>query len=534
MSKKKVTYSEVLDPIKEKELVKNCKDKIELTVGSAIKYLFDEENSGKDFYAHLLMQMDRIYDDPRIPTAAVSVTNKITLYINSKFFVHTLAQSLELDAKVIASMDEKKFSEAEKVKLRLARASVIEHEVLHVLFQHIMRGQDYSNHQLGNIAADLVVNSNLVYNSIPGVLYPQDFKLPKDETMDYYYKNFPIDNSPICQSPQQHDQDFKDGKGQEGKGQGKGDKGKGKDKGDGGGEGKDKGEGSGQGEGQGEGSGEGQGEGSGQGEGQGEGSGEGQGQGGSGGSGQGEGHAHGADGKCKVCGGVRSFDNHDIWSSDGGDHVSDAMKDSLIKDAINRAASATKNAGNLPQSVQAVISVAKQKAQVPWQVILRQFVSKLSNSDLHHTKKRLSKRFHTRPGIKLKPKLKLGVGMDVSGSISEDEYKTFLNEIFAIAKHLGEVEIVEWDTKVQGHYKIKGYKPNITRSGAGGTDPTEAIKWFNDRKNQFDGLIMFTDGHLFSDVGKIVRLPCLWVVTADGSMDSIKDQKRKLKLPKAS
>ena len=494
MSKKKVTYSEVLDPIKEKELVKNCKDKIELTVGSAIKYLFDEENSGKDFYAHLLMQMDRIYDDPRIPTAAVSVTNKITLYINSKFFVHTLAQSLELDAKVIASMDEKKFSEAEKVKLRLARASVIEHEVLHVLFQHIMRGQDYSNHQLGNIAADLVVNSNLVYNSIPGVLYPQDFKLPKDETMDYYYKNFPIDNSPICQSPQQHDQDFKDGKGQEGKGQGKGDKGKGKDKGDGGGEGKDKGEG----------------------------------------SGQGEGHAHGADGKCKVCGGVRSFDNHDIWSSDGGDHVSDAMKDSLIKDAINRAASATKNAGNLPQSVQAVISVAKQKAQVPWQVILRQFVSKLSNSDLHHTKKRLSKRFHTRPGIKLKPKLKLGVGMDVSGSISEDEYKTFLNEIFAIAKHLGEVEIVEWDTKVQGHYKIKGYKPNITRSGAGGTDPTEAIKWFNDRKNQFDGLIMFTDGHLFSDVGKIVRLPCLWVVTADGSMDSIKDQKRKLKLPKAS
>lgn len=176
--------------------------------------------------------------------------------------------------------------------------------------------------------------------------------------------------------------------------------------------------------------------------------------------------------------------------------------------------------------------MAKMQPQIPWQNILRQFVAKLSCCELHNTKRKVSRRFGTRPGIRLKQKLKLAVALDVSGSIGEDEYKTFLNEIFAIAKHVGEIEVIEWDTAVQGNYKIKGYKPNITRHGSGGTDPREAIKWVNDRKNKMDGVIFFTDGYLYvNDLKETIRVPSLWVITSDGSTESVKNY-RKIKLPK--
>lgn len=507
------------------ELLKECRDKVEVAMGNAIKNLFDDERNGGDWYAHILMQMDRIIDDPRIPTAAVSITDKINLYVNSYFFVHTLGEGLDLK------------KEEDKRKLASKRAAVIKHEILHCIFHHMSRGKDFGNPMLANIAADLVVNSCIDKNILgEQFLYPEKYKLPKDQTLDWYYSNFPIQQQNICQDPSGHDKkQQQQGQGQQSQGQGQ-----------------QQGQQQGQGQGQ-----PGQGQ-SGQGEGTGEGapsdnhehgengtpcghdhSKQGQGQGQQG-QGQGQdqqsapGHAIDENGNCKECGGVRTFDNHNVWTDDEGDHVSDAMKESLVKDAINRATDSTKNAGNLPRSVQDMIVIAKTKPQVPWQMILKQFVSKLSNGELSHTKKRLSKRFGTRPGIKIKPKLKLAIAMDVSGSITEKEYEVFLNEIFAITRHIGEVEVIEWDTQVQGNYKIKGYKPKITRTGQGGTDPTDAIKWVNNRKNSFDGVIFFSDGYFaINEITNPIRVPALFVITSNGDTSACKKY-RTIKLPKAS
>jgi len=507
-----------------KEYLAECRSKVNIALMSSIKNLFDDDANGGDFYAHILMQMDRIIDDPRIPTAAVSVSNKINLYINSYFFVHELAAGLDLKV------------EADKKKLVARRAAVIKHEILHTVFHHLSRGRDFGNKMLANIAADLVVNSNIDKDLLGKIgLFPENFKLPKDQTLQWYYENYPIADHPICQDPNGHDKQHQQkqkaqGQGPEGKEKGdKGDKG---EKGDGKGKG-EKGDGKGKGE-------------KGQGGGQGDPSQDHEhGEGGEPCDHEGcdhnhdqqdqqdssGGHATDENGNCTECGGKRTMDNHGVWDSDGGEHISDSMKEGLVNDALRSAADATKNAGRLPKSIQDMIALAKKKPQIPWQMILKQFVSKLSNGQLKHTKKRISKRFKTRPGIKIKPKLKFCVLMDVSGSISNGEYTTFLNEIFAIAKHSGEVDVVEWDVDAYPARKITGYKPNITRQGQGGTDPTAAIAWANDRKHMYDGLVVFTDGHLaVPDVGGI-RIPCLFVITADGSTDACKKY-RTIKLPK--
>lgn len=499
MSNKSSSKKKFVAPTPEK--LKECRQQVELALSTSIKYLFDSDDDGGEFYTHVLMQCDRIIDDPRIPTAAVSVSGKITLYINSYFFVSVLAEGLNLK------------SDADRRRLAARRAAVLKHEMLHLIFHHCMRSKDFGNPMLSNIAADLVVNSNIDKNIMGDeFLYPEKFSLPKDQTLDWYYTNFPIEQNPICENPTGHDKQYSQQNGQKNKSPSS-DSGGGEDKNK---QDKDSSDG--------------------------DKSDQEDKQAGCEKADHGDcdhdheesEHDHAVDenGNCKVCGGVRPFDNHSVWSEDSGENISESMKESLVKDAINRAANATKNIGRLPAAIQQQISLAKSKPQIPWQTILRQFVAKLSNSELHNTKKKISRRFKIRPGIRLKQKLKLAVAVDVSGSIGDEEYKTFLNEIFAIAKNTGDITVIEWDTQVQGHYKIKGYKPNITRHGSGGTDPSEAIKWVNDRKNSVDGCIFFTDGFLMEeDLKQKIRVPCLWVISADGSTDSIKGY-RKLKLPK--
>lgn len=429
-------------------------------LSGAIKELFDDEKHGGIFYAHIVQQMCRNFDDSRVPTAAVSVTDKINLYINPCFWMYELTS-------------------------RRQRMAVLKHELGHLIFHHCYRIADFGNRMLANVAADLVVNS-LIEGSVFGekkkqFIFPENFGLPHDETLPFYYENFPVDDHPICQDPSGHDKEHAES-------ESKSESGEGSDKSD-------------------------------------------------------HGHAVGPDGKCKVCGGVRTLDSHDVWSEEEGSKISESMKRSLINDAINRAAdAAAKTAGNLPNAIKQAIEVARKKPQIPWTLVLRQFVSKLSTGVLTHTKKRESKRFHTRPGPKINPKLKLLLSLDVSGSITEQEYKTFINEGLAILKNagIGSVDVLEWDASItsvdlNGNPSTYKLKPSyqVTRTGSGGTDPTPAIEWINAHKSKYDGVIWFTDGHFFSDLPERVRLPSLWVITKDGSDEQLKKKYRTIRLPKS-
>lgn len=477
MNDKKSTYTD--------EQIAQARKSAPDELSGAIKELFDDEKHGGVFYAHIIQQMCRHFDDPRVPTAAVSVTDKINLYINPTFWMYELTS-------------------------RRQRMAVLKHELGHLIFHHCYRIADFGNRMLANIAADCVVNS-LIDGNVFGekkkqFIFPENFGLPHDETLPFYYENFPVEDHPVCQNPSGHDKEHAES-GSKDKADSSGSDSSSEDKGSEASGGTDT-------------------------------------DGGSKGKGTSHDHAVGADGKCKVCGGLRTLDSHDVWSEEEGAKISESMKRSLINDAINRAADASsKTAGNLPNAIKQAIEVARKKPQIPWTLILRQFVSKLSTGVLTHTKKRESKRFHTRPGPKINPKLKMLLSLDVSGSISDKEYETFINEGLAILKNagIGSVDVLEWDAAVTSvdltgkptAYKLKSsYK--VTRTGSGGTDPAPAIHWINEHKSKYDGVVWFTDGHFFSDLPERVRLPSLWVVTKDGSEEYLKKKNyRTIRLPKS-
>jgi len=61
--------------------------------------------------------------------------------------------------------------------------------------------------------------------------------------------------------------------------------------------------------------------------------------------------------------------------------------------------------------------VAKRKPQVNWKRALQLFSTSSRKTRIYHTEKRISKRFGTRLGIKIKRHQRLAVAVDTSGSI---------------------------------------------------------------------------------------------------------------------
>ena len=135
------------------------------------------------------------------------------------------------------------------------------------------------------------------------------------------------------------------------------------------------------------------------------------------------------------------------------------------------------------------------------------------------TNKRISKRYGTRPGIKVQRNQKIAVGLDTSGSISYDALNLFFNEIHSMWQNGAEIEIIECDDKVQNTYNYNGKFPKFV-SGQGGTDFTPVFQHINKERNTiYDGCIYLTDG--FAGEPRIKpKCKVLWLITPNGNIGS--------------
>lgn len=133
----------------------------------SVKYLLD---NNKIFFAGLLNQIIK-KETTSIPTAGICIENgNIYLYYNPKFL------------------------EEIKEKEGIAKAQgILEHELLHLVFDHISRASIFKRHQeLYNIATDMAINQLIDSNILPKkaikLIYPEQFNLPKKKDAEYYYK----------------------------------------------------------------------------------------------------------------------------------------------------------------------------------------------------------------------------------------------------------------------------------------------------------------------------------------------------------
>lgn len=181
----------------------------------------------------------------------------------------------------------------------------------------------------------------------------------------------------------------------------------------------------------------------------------------------------------------------------------------------NVASECERNRGTVPSGIQSLID-ARKKIKPPienWRMIFRRFYGSTIDSDIRNTRMTPSRRFEDAPGRRFRFKAKVLVGIDTSGSVSNDEIATFFSEITNIWKNGAIVDIAECDAQVHETYKFTGKIPESV-SGRGGTSMQPIFDYAKNR--DYNLVIMMTDGFVESEI-KTYKFPSIWCITKGGS-----------------
>lgn len=206
--------------------------------------------------------------------------------------------------------------------------------------------------------------------------------------------------------------------------------------------------------------------------------------------------------------------DHETW--DDFDELSDAEK-KLIKNQSDHimkqvAEAVSKKQGNIPGELKDLINKLFELAppKFDWKGYLRRFVG---NSQISYTKKlrrKYNKRYIENPGLKIKYKSRVLVGVDTSASVKISELKEFQNELYHLHKTGNEIIVAQCDTKITD---ISSFNPKVDWKlhGRGGTRFQPVIDEFN--KGDYTALIYFTDG----EASNPTNCPrnTLWVLSAE-------------------
>lgn len=359
----------------------------------------------KPFFAHFFLNSKIVFDLLGVPTAGAAVTKESTLLVFNREFINSL--------------------NADEV------CAVIEHEILHLLFEHVYIMRDnkslFNNH-IRNLAMDVAINQFI--QGLPTMALTLDWankqvgeQLEPEQTWEYYYSKL-----------------LK---------------------------------------------------------------------------------------KADELGDASTLDSHD--ASMPGEVIEGEGKENLskeiIKSTIDKAMKDAK--GNVPNVVLKSYDAFKHNHKMPWQQILNNFVSRCVSLTTMPTRKKRNRRFGLdQPGKKKKRELVLGVCVDSSGSISDESYTTFMNELGGITKICQKVYFVEADCVVQDVTTIKKNKRfDANRKGCGGTAYQPAIDKCMELK--CDAIVYFGDMDA-SDKPNNPGVPFLWAIV--GGQDKAGDFGHEIRL----
>ena len=527
------------------------------------------------FFGHFLLGVNRIFSEEG-PTLWVKPTedDKVILGVNPHFWSNQL-NTEEL------------------------RMGGIKHEILHLVFKHLTRVDEtegprkkYRNLKLFNIAADLVVNQYikdpwLIEGCVTLATF-SDLNLEKEQDLDYYYNKLADfykdqagiklpdtiysdigdpdgagdDVCPTCGSKLEKEEESDSDEGS-GSGQGEGEEEEESDSDEGSGSGHDqdetgsdagtcpdcghdleseKGEGKGEGEGGGE------------------------------PPSSWENLQSSLSNKPGSRGGYHGFWEQMRDLPDAKREIMENWIDQQIVTAVTRTES-TNTWGSLPGGIIEYLKnfMESRKSKVNWRRKLRLFTETSQQTFISNTFKRPSRRYKRLstspdgtpmyqmkdgklikdedgnhvpvwepkyPGLKVRQKCKLLIGIDTSGSLSsETDVPLFFNEIHHISKGDVDITIVEADTCIQRIYSYPT-KEQVSIMGRGGTDFNEIIKFANGEEithkmrllrgknwieqtsmklsSPVDGLIYFTDGHA-SKPSAEPKINIIWAIAGYGA-----------------
>lgn len=211
--------------------------------------------------------------------------------------------------------------------------------------------------------------------------------------------------------------------------------------------------------------------------------------------------------------------DHMTW--DEFDQLSEADKKLVqkqIEHQLKEVAEQTeKRCGSIPGELAELIQRLRyvEPAKFDWKGYLRRFVG---NSTVIYTKKlrrKYNKRYSANPGLKIKFKNHILVGIDTSGSVSSDELKEFMNELVHMHKTGHKITIAQCDTQLNS---VEEFNPkrDLEIKGRGGTSFQPVVDHFNEKGN-YTALIYLTDGEAYNPEN--CPKNTLWVLSSRSQMN---------------
>ncbi len=216
---------------------------------------------------------------------------------------------------------------------------------------------------------------------------------------------------------------------------------------------------------------------------------------------------------------------HPTWKEfDGLSEADKKLVKSQIDHQIKSIIEGQKDRGFVPGELESYMNelFEVKTPSYDWKAYFRRFFGTSSKIYTKKTRRKENRRFASNPALKIKPKKKILVGVDTSGSVSDSDLMEFFSEIYHMWKTGISITIAEGDADIHNVYEYEGKVPEKV-SGRGGTDMNPFISYFNDHR-EFNSLIILTDGFIGSRTVPSFK-PTLTVICSNGATieDTIRD-----------
>lgn len=211
---------------------------------------------------------------------------------------------------------------------------------------------------------------------------------------------------------------------------------------------------------------------------------------------------------------------HDLWEE------SDEIDEKTLKEFTQKFITHAQK-GSIPAHLEGMIaSLKSSKGELPWNL----YLSRLMGTVESNKKKTITRRNRRQPerldlrGQLRNHKAEIAVAVDISGSMSQEEFNQAIKEVLHIVKNYNhEITLIECDDQIRRAYKVKSVRDvQERRCASGGTRFTPVFDYAN--KKNINLLIYFTDGKGEEKLQVIPRgYKVLWVISGRGGSLSLKE-----------
>ena len=192
---------------------------------------------------------------------------------------------------------------------------------------------------------------------------------------------------------------------------------------------------------------------------------------------------------------IGQFDNHEIWDEVTEKEFSNDKLKSIIEKAIKEADN-NNQWGSVPEYVREELRKLISN-KVDWKKLLRRFCGISQSAEYANSFKKINRKYpYIHPGRKKSHAARIAIGLDQSGSISNEMLAEFFGELSMLSKNIS-FTVIPFDSHVdKKHIFAWRRRQNVSakRVKCGGTDFDAPTNYVNKNSSSFDSFIILTDG----------------------------------------